>query len=58
MRRRRNDHGGFAGNSAEYKRQRAIWGGRVASSEAGKSLSAPLTGTIDKALAKCSRAWS
>ena len=39
-------------NSAEYKRQRAIWGGRVASSEAGESLSAPLTGTIDKALAK------
>ncbi len=38
--------------SAAYKRQKAIWGGRVKSSEAGESLSAPLTGTIDKAFAQ------
>ena len=38
--------------SSAYKRQHAIWGGRVASSEAGESLSAPLTGTIDKAIVK------
>jgi hypothetical protein len=31
-----------------YARARKIWGDRVASSEAGESLSAPLTGTIDK----------
>ncbi len=38
--------------SAAYKRQKAIWGARVKSSEAGESLSAPLTGTIDKAFAQ------
>jgi hypothetical protein len=38
--------------SAAYKRARAMWGGRVASSEAGESVSAPLSGTIDKAVAQ------
>jgi hypothetical protein len=38
--------------SPAYERQRAIWGARVKSSEAGESLSAPLTGTIDTAFAK------
>jgi hypothetical protein len=38
--------------SEAYKRQKAIWGDRVKSSEAGESLSAPLTGTIDKAFLK------
>jgi len=37
--------------SPAYERQKAIWGARVKSSEAGESLSAPLTGTIDKAFA-------
>ena len=32
-----------------YVRARAMWGPRVASSEAGESVSAPLTGTIDQA---------
>ena len=32
--------------SAAYKRQHAIWGSRVASSEAGESLSAPLTAPL------------
>lgn len=35
--------------SAAYKRARAMWGKRVASSEAGESVSAPLSGTIDRA---------
>lgn len=35
--------------SPAYARARAMWGGRVASSEAGESLSAPLSGTIDHA---------
>jgi hypothetical protein len=39
-------------DSASYKRQKAIWGDRVKSSEAGESLSAPLTGTLDAAFAK------
>ena len=39
-------------DSAAYKRQKTIWGERIRSSEAGESLSAPLTGTIDKAMAK------
>jgi hypothetical protein len=38
--------------SSAYERQKAIWGDRVKSSEAGESLSAPLTGTIDAAFAK------
>lgn len=38
--------------SAPYQRARAMWGDRVASSEAGESVSAPLSGTIDKAVAK------
>lgn len=38
--------------SAPYARARAMWGKRVASSEAGESVSAPLSGTIDKAVAK------
>lgn len=38
--------------SPAYERQKAIWGARVKSSEAGESLSAPLTGTIDTAFAK------
>src|SRR5215469_13030297 len=37
--------------SAPYKRAKAMWGSRVASSEAGESVSAPLSGTIDKAAA-------
>jgi hypothetical protein len=36
--------------SAPYKRAKAMWGKRVASSEAGESVSAPLSGTIDKAV--------
>src|SRR5258706_9790264 len=35
--------------SPPYERARAMWGRRVASSEAGESVSAPLAGTIDKA---------
>jgi hypothetical protein len=35
--------------SPAYRRASAMWGARVASSEAGESVSAPLTGTIDKA---------
>ena len=38
--------------SAAYGRAKAMWGRRVASSEAGESVSAPLSGTIDKAVAK------
>ena len=37
-------------DSANYLRQRRIWGARVKSSEAGESVSAPLVGTIDKAV--------
>jgi len=36
--------------SAAYQRQKKIWGGRVKSSESGESVSAPLVGTIDKAV--------
>jgi Protein of unknown function (DUF2817) len=35
--------------SPGYARAHALWGDRVASSEAGESVSAPLSGTIDKA---------
>jgi hypothetical protein len=35
--------------SPGYVRAKRIWGARVCSSEAGESVSAPLTGTIDKA---------
>ncbi|HEY0107063.1 MAG TPA: M14 family metallopeptidase [Rhizomicrobium sp.] len=38
--------------SAAYARAKAMWGRRVASSEAGESVSAPLSGTIDRAVAK------
>jgi len=38
--------------SAPYRRAKAMWGNKVASSEAGESVSAPLSGTIDKAVAK------
>ncbi len=38
--------------SAPYRRAKAMWGSKVASSEAGESLSAPLSGTIDRAVAK------
>lgn len=38
--------------SSAYTRQKTIWGERIKSSEAGESVSAPLTGTIDKAMAK------
>jgi hypothetical protein len=38
--------------SAAYARAKAMWGGLVQSSEAGESLSAPLTGTIDVAVAQ------
>jgi len=37
--------------SAAYQRAKAMWGRRVASSEAGESVSAPLSGTIDRAVA-------
>jgi hypothetical protein len=39
-------------NSAAYRRAKKMWGERVRSSEAGESVSAPLTGTVDKAVAK------
>ncbi len=38
--------------SPAYARQKTIWGEAIKSSEAGESVSAPLTGTIDKAMAK------
>lgn len=38
--------------SAPYKRAKAMWGARVASSEAGESVSAPLSGTIDRRVAR------
>jgi uncharacterized protein DUF2817 len=41
--------------SKAYGRQKAIWGERVKSSEAGESVSAPLVGTIDKAMAEWGR---
>jgi hypothetical protein len=37
--------------SAAYARAKTMWGARVCSSEAGESVSAPLTGTVDKAVA-------
>jgi Protein of unknown function (DUF2817) len=37
--------------SAEYARATAMWGDAVKSTEAGQSLSPPLTGTLDRALA-------
>jgi hypothetical protein len=37
--------------SAAYARAKAMWGERVCSSEAGESVSAPLTGTVDRAVA-------
>jgi hypothetical protein len=37
--------------SPAYARAKAMWGARVCSSEAGESVSAPLTGTVDRALA-------
>ncbi|HTK80374.1 MAG TPA: M14 family metallopeptidase [Rhizomicrobium sp.] len=36
--------------SAGYERAKSLWGESVASSEAGESISAPLKGTIDKAV--------
>jgi len=38
--------------SPAYLRQRAIWGDRIKSNETGESISPPLTGTIDKAMAQ------
>ncbi len=38
--------------SAAYRRAKKMWGDRVCSSEAGESVSAPLNGTVDKAVAK------
>ncbi len=38
--------------SAPYLRAKSLWGARVKSSEAGESVSVPLTGTIDKAFAR------
>jgi Protein of unknown function (DUF2817) len=38
--------------SAAYARAKTMWGERVRSSEAGESVSAPLTGTVDKAVSK------
>ena len=40
--------------SVGYERAKSLWGESVASSEAGESVSAPLNGTIDKAVA----AWT
>lgn len=37
--------------SPAYRRAKAMWGERVCSSEAGESVSAPLNGTVDKAVA-------
>lgn len=37
--------------SPAYQRARAMWGDMVASSETGESVSTPLTGTLDQALA-------
>lgn len=37
--------------SSGYERAKTLWGGMVRSSEAGESLSAPLSGTIDQAMA-------
>lgn len=37
--------------SAAYGRAKTIWGTKVASSEAGESVSAPLSGTLDQAVA-------
>ena len=39
-------------DSPAYQRAVAIWGERVRSSEAGESVSPPLTGTLDKAVPK------
>lgn len=39
-------------DSAGYARAKAMWGERVQSSEAGESLSPPLQGTVDKAVAR------
>lgn len=36
--------------SPAYRRAKKMWGERVRSSEAGESVSAPLTGTVDKAV--------
>jgi hypothetical protein len=41
--------------SSAYKRARKLWGARVQSSEAGESLSPPLKGTLDKAVARWMR---
>jgi hypothetical protein len=38
-------------DSPAYQRARAMWGDMVASSETGESVSTPLTGTLDQALA-------
>lgn len=38
--------------SPAYVRAKSMWGERVRSSEAGESVSAPLTGTVDKAVAR------
>jgi hypothetical protein len=38
--------------SAAYKRAKAMWGKRVLSSEGGESLSPPLYGTVDQAVAQ------
>jgi hypothetical protein len=40
-----------APGSAAYQRARVLWGDMVASSESGESVSAPLVGTLDQALA-------
>ena len=41
--------------SAAYKRARAMWGDRVLSSESGESVSPPLHGTVDQAVAQWSK---
>ncbi len=50
-RRRRDDRRIVHPDSAVYRRARAMWGGMVASSETGESVSSALTGTLDQALA-------
>lgn len=41
-----------APDSAAFKRAKALWGGRVTSSQAGESVSPPLVGAVDDAVAQ------
>ncbi len=51
LRRGRDDHRRFARARPHTSARKTFWGERIKSSEAGESVSAPLTGTIDKAMA-------